>query len=92
MDTYQPLNCQLYDYLEIACMHGYQLEIEMVDGSHFSAKALTTRTSPEKSEFLCVEAESGQQEIRLDHLLAITPLDHGAQFGRILLSSTSCQI
>ena len=31
MNTYQPLNCDLYDYLEIACMHSYRLQVELVD-------------------------------------------------------------
>ncbi|HKM97429.1 MAG TPA: Rho-binding antiterminator, partial [Buttiauxella sp.] len=30
--TYQPLNCDLHDYLEIACMSHYRLNIEISDG------------------------------------------------------------
>mgnify|MGYP006191562847 CR=1 FL=1 len=43
MDDYQPLACDLYDYLEIACMHHYQLNIELVDGTHLQGEALRTR-------------------------------------------------
>ncbi|WP_230960220.1 Rho-binding antiterminator, partial [Pseudomonas fluorescens] len=46
MNAYQPLNCDLHDYLEIACMHRYSLQIEMIDGQSFAARALTTRTAP----------------------------------------------
>ncbi|OZB19721.1 MAG: transcriptional antiterminator [Pseudomonas sp. 34-62-33] len=66
MDDYQPLACDLYDYLEIACMHRYQLAIELVDGSHL------------------------EQRLRMDRLLAITPQDAGASFGRVLLSGNRC--
>ena len=91
MNTYQPLNCDLYDYLEIACLRGYQLDIELVDGGRLVAKALTTRTSSDKEEFFCVETADGQQqEIRLDHLLAITPLQDNAQFARVVLAGSSC--
>jgi Rho-binding antiterminator len=73
MNKYQPMSCDLYDYLEIACMRGYRLDIELKDGARLVAKALTTRTSSEKEEFILLETDDGQQEIRLDQLLAVTP-------------------
>ena len=90
MDAYQPLNCDLHDYLEIACIRGYQLDIELVDGGRLQAKALTTRTASSKEEFFCVETADGQQDIRLDRMLAITPLNANAEFGRVVLAGASC--
>jgi Rho-binding antiterminator len=92
MNEYQPINCDLHDYLEIACLHGYRLDIELKDGARLEARALTTRTSRVKEEFLLVETVEGQQEIRLDQLLAITPLDANAQFGRVLLTDAVCKL
>ena len=86
MKAYQPLNCDLHDYLEIACMHHYELHIELLRGPAFVARALTTRTAPSKEEFLVVENEGDKVELRLDQLLAITPLDSNASFGRIALA------
>ncbi len=86
MSTYRPLDCDLYDYLELACLHGYRLQIELVEGASFVAHALDTRTAPNKEEFLLLQAEDGQREVRLDQLRAITPLDPGAHFGRIELA------
>ena len=90
MNAYQPLKCDLHDYLEIACLRGYRLDIELIDGGRLVAKALTTRTSSEKEEFLCLDTADGQREIRLDQLLAVTPLDDDAQFGRVVLAGASC--
>ncbi|WP_161867510.1 MULTISPECIES: Rho-binding antiterminator [Pseudomonas] len=90
MNAYQPLNCDLHDYLEIACMHGYRLHIERLDGSNFEARALTTRTAASKEEFLLVQGDAGQQELRLDQLKAITPLNAGASFGRVELAGNYC--
>ncbi|WP_166358899.1 Rho-binding antiterminator [Pseudomonas akapageensis] len=90
--AYQPMNCDLYDYLEIACLHGYRLKVELVDGADFEAKAVTTRTSATKEEFLCLEGADGALEVRLDRLLAITPLGAGASFGRVELAGGSCAI
>ena len=92
MTRYQPLNCDLHDYLEIACLRGYQLDIELVDGQRLMARAVTTRTSSDKEEFLVIEQQGAQQEIRLDQLLAITPQEDNAEFGRVVLSGGACGI
>lgn len=86
MDTYKPLHCDLHDYLEIACLYGYTLNIELTHGQHVTARAITTRTASTREEFLEVDTEGGRQEIRLDHLLAITPVDEDAKFGRVVLA------
>lgn len=90
MDDYQPLACDAYDYLEIACMHRYQLDIELVDGSHLLGQALTTETTASKGEFLLLRTTAGEQRLRMDRLLAITPQDADASFGRVLLSGNRC--
>ena len=90
MNAYQPLNCDVHDYLEIACMHGYRLQVELLDESSVVARALTTRTAASKEEFLVLQSDADQFEVRLDHLLAITPLDSNASFGRIVLSGSYC--
>jgi Rho-binding antiterminator len=86
MNTYQPLNCDLHDYLEIACLYGYTLDIELTDGQRLTARAITTRTARTREEFLEGETAEGRREIRLDHLLAITPRDEHARFGRVVLA------
>ncbi|WP_161866343.1 Rho-binding antiterminator [Pseudomonas yangonensis] len=90
MDNYQPLACDLYDYLEIACMHGYQLDVELVDGTRLLGQAMTTETAASKEEFLLLRTTDGEQRLRMDRLLAITPQDPGASFGRVLLSGKRC--
>jgi Rho-binding antiterminator len=89
-DSYQPIACELYDYLEIACLHHYQLRIELTDGSELQAAAVTTEISANKEEFFVVRGPAGEQHLRMDRLLAITPLDTGASFGRVLLGNARC--
>jgi Rho-binding antiterminator len=91
MKTYQPLNCDLHDFLEIACMREYKLDVELIDGQRLIARALTTRTSETKEEFMVFELDGNRHEIRLDQLAAITPLDDNADFGRIALTEASCR-
>ncbi|MGQ7957130.1 Rho-binding antiterminator [Pseudomonas sp. SP16.1] len=91
MDSdYQPLACDLYDYVEIACLYRYQLSIELVDGTRLQGQALTTETTASKEEFLLLRSPEGEMRLRLDRLLAITPQDAGARFGRVLLGGTRC--
>lgn len=88
MTDYQPMDCDLHDYLEIACLRGYRLNVVLVDGAEFVAKAVTTRTATSKEEFLVMERESEQEgkeqfEVRLDRIRRIEPVDSGADFGVI---------
>lgn len=92
MTAYQPLNCDLHDFLEIACMRGYRLQVELLEGQGFVARALDMLTAASKKEFLVLQGDTGRQEIRLDRLLAITPLDAGASFGRIELAGNYCAV
>lgn len=82
---YEPIECELHDYVEIACLYGYRLLIELVDGGSFQARAVTTRNTKDE-EFLVLAESEAQDEVRLDRLLAITALDEGAKFQRVLLT------
>jgi len=83
MSDYRPLDCDLHDYLEIACLYRYLLRIELADCAPFMAEAVTTETMANKEEFLVVQVEGTQHRLRLDRLQAITPLSAKARFGRV---------
>ncbi|MCP1651093.1 Rho-binding antiterminator [Pseudomonas nitroreducens] len=89
MSGYQPLHCDLHDYLEIACLYRYWLRIELRDGLAFDAQAFTTQTRRNAGgvleEFLEVRGDGASRELRLDRLRAITPLSAQALFGRVML-------
>ena len=91
MTTYRPVGCDLHDYLEIACLKGYQLNIVLTDGTAFVAKAVNTKAT-NGEEFLMVESGSEPElmersEIRLDRIRSISPVDSGAEFGRVDFSA-----
>lgn len=89
---YQPLACDLYDLLEVACLHRYELVIELTDGGILEGQALTTETSADKQEFLIVRSTDDRHRLRLDQLQAITAVTPGASFKRIELNSPGCSI
>ncbi|NLU17774.1 Rho-binding antiterminator [Serratia liquefaciens] len=83
MTAYRPIDCELHDYLEIACLYGYRLNVELVNGQCFQATALTTQTLENEGEFIYFD---NQRVCRLDQLSAITPQGRHALFGRIALT------
>ena len=50
---YTPIRCDLYDYIEIACLRHYTLTIKLLDGEKIQGKAETTKIE-DKQEFLIV--------------------------------------
>lgn len=84
-DSYEPIDCSLHDYIEIACLKKYQLRIELVDSSNIVAVAESTETRPDKSEWLVLRDGTLQHSVRLDNIAAFTPLTEAADFGRIVL-------
>jgi len=76
---YTPIVCGDYDYLEVACMDGYSLNIELQDGS-IKGKAITTEKSAE-GEFLVLELDDGtRSSVRADHIVKFVVLDKTARF------------
>jgi Rho-binding antiterminator len=86
MSEYTPIACELHDYIEIACMHRYRLLVELTDGNRFRARAITTHNTKDE-EFLVLADSEAENEVRLDRLAAITPLDDDARFERVVLAA-----
>lgn len=84
---YKMIPCRHYDYLELACLRGYQLHLDMLDGKPLQAQAITTETHADKSEWLIVQSDGKQQAVRLDRIIAMTPLTPRAEFGRVLIAA-----
>jgi len=90
-DSYTPIQCQLYDYVEIACMRHYRLDIELISGEIITGKALTTRIK-DKQEFIVVttdmdsEENNKEQEIRLDLVKSLTALDDNVEFTMVAIN------
>ena len=80
---YHPIDCGLYDYIEIACLYRYVLRISTRGGEILIGTALDTEIAADKSECLKLSGESGVRRVRLDHLLSIEPLTADARFGRV---------
>ena len=87
MEHYQIVNCHCHDYLELACIRGYALLLELKQRPDLTAKAITLETHSDKTEWLIVANNGTQESIRLDQIVAITPTDSGASFQRVKIAS-----
>ncbi|QSX36995.1 Rho-binding antiterminator [Shewanella sedimentimangrovi] len=85
MQDYRAISCDLYDCIELACIRGYPLLLELKDEGKLHARAMTTETRADKSEWLVVETPTQIRSIRLDQIIALTPDVEGAEFGRLQL-------
>lgn len=70
-ETYQPINCDDYDSLELACMHHLILMITLKDGEILQAKAndLILRKNV---EYLLAEVSGESRELRLDKIASFS--------------------
>ncbi|EHM51333.1 modulator of Rho-dependent transcription termination [Yokenella regensburgei ATCC 43003] len=82
-DTYQPINCDDYDNLELACQHHLVLTLLLKDGEELQAKAndLITRKNV---EYLIVDHKGAERELRLDK---ITSFSH-PEIGTVVVSES----
>ncbi|MGE6454072.1 Rho-binding antiterminator [Shewanella baltica] len=87
MSDYKMIPCEHYDYVELACLRGYQLKIELIDDTQCQGQAITTQTRADKTEWLVIQQQQNKQSLRLDHIVAITPVDVNAEFGRVLIAT-----
>ena len=48
------ISCELHDYLEIACLYGYQVKLTLKDDRIIEGKAVDVLTTAEKREYLII--------------------------------------
>ena len=82
-DTYQPINCDDYDNLELACQHHLVLSLELKDGEVLQAKAHDL-LSRKNVEYLVVEDGSATRELRLDKIASFSH----PQIGTVVVSES----
>lgn len=70
-ETYQPINCDDYDSLELACIHHLILTLTLKDGEILQAKAndLILRKNV---EYLLAEVSGESRELRLDKIASFS--------------------
>lgn len=81
--NYTPIDCNLYDYVEIACMYRYPVRVATTDGAIATGLAIDTLIDKDKAEYLKLAVDGEERLVRLDTLTALEPLAPNAKFGKV---------
>ncbi|OAI09506.1 transcriptional regulator [Methylomonas methanica] len=74
--------CDLHDYIEIACLYGYQVRLTLKDKRIVEGRALNMMTE-EKREFLLLD-HNPTEKIALDQLAKLQVLTPNARFTEVI--------
>ena len=81
MNSYDPISCNLHDYVEIACIYHYEVRIRTHSGAELVGVAADTETDSEKVEWLLLGADL---RVALDQIATMTTLTPGAKFDTVV--------
>ncbi|WP_369414625.1 Rho-binding antiterminator [Photobacterium atrarenae] len=83
-DTYQPIDCSLYDYFELACLYHYRVSLLLKDSRTLEGQCIDTQVTPDKSEWLLLNVSPSERiSIRLDQIRRMTAITPGARLSTI---------
>ena len=78
------INCELHDYLEIACLYGYRVKLTLKDQQIIEGKALDVLTTAEKCEYLIIDNGQEHQNIESNQLSKMQVLTANALFKEVV--------
>ncbi|MEK6595081.1 MAG: Rho-binding antiterminator [Pseudomonadota bacterium] len=81
--TQDAISCELHDFVEVACMYGYQIKLILKNNQVIEGKAIDIVNSPERRECLVIDNDSRQQ-IELTQLARMQVLTPHAKFNEVV--------
>lgn len=76
------ISCERHDYIEIACLYGYQVRLKLTDGQSIEGKAVDIVTK-DKREYLLIRHDKEQHSIDLTQLVKLQVLTPHAKFSKV---------
>ena len=77
------INCEIHDYIEIACTFGYEVKLELLNGDTIQGKAITTQTSKYKKEYLILKGHVQNQRVELINIKCMEAIHANPHFDLI---------
>ena len=81
--TQDAISCEIHDFIEVACMYGYQLKLILKNNQIVEGKAIDIVNSLDKRECLIIDNDSRQQ-IELTQLAKMQVLTPNAKFNEVI--------
>ncbi len=80
LGPYAPIACGDYDFLEIACLDGYEVVLETPGGT-LQGRALTTEVRQQAEYLVLVDSDGQQLQVRLDQLRSLRVITRPSRFS-----------
>lgn len=77
------ISCELHDFVEVACMYGYQIRLILKNDQTIEGKAIDIIQSADKREFLVI-GNGSEQQIDLMELSKMQVLTPNAKFTEVV--------
>ena len=77
------ISCGDYDYIEIACMHGYDVKLHLLTAGVISGKALDTQYNSLKQECIKIHSQDTEILVALDEVKSMDVLSKNARFTHV---------
>lgn len=78
-----PISCSLYDYIEVACLHSYDVKLVLVNGDVHIGRATSTRAGPDKAEYLGIRVDGDLVEVPMHEIARMETITPKASFRRV---------
>lgn len=83
MTKQTPISCELYDYIEIACMHRYDVTVLLDDGRMIAGRATNTRVGNDKVENFIMTVDGKLTEVPMHQLIRMETNTPAASFKQV---------
>lgn len=75
--------CELHDFVEVACMYGYEVKLILKNSQTIEGKAIDIVQSADKREYLVID-DGSKQQVDLMELSKMQVLTPNAKFTEVV--------
>lgn len=77
------ISCALHDFIEIACLYGYQIRLQLRDEKSITGRAIGTETTSDRREYLLLESAGKPHKIELVEIHRMQAITRNSQFDTV---------
>ena len=77
------ISCGDYDYIEIACMYRYTVELTLTSGNVIEGVAMDTARNDNRNECVILDVDSSKVLVELNEVKSLKVLTNNAQFTEV---------
>jgi Rho-binding antiterminator len=77
------LPCHFHDYIEIACLYGFEICLQLDNAESVQGKALTTKTLSNKTECLLMLVGDQTVKVEITDILTMQAITQNPHFDQI---------